>query len=205
MKKNIYNLFRLRNVCFFHLRRYFPLKIRLSCASRALSWFKKQIFCNRHCNLQKGSGLIEALVGVSVASSFIFSMMFVSQLSQKIIGESVKNIQTSFLLEEGVDALKILRDTSWNSNINSFATGADYYFYYDGVTWMGTTSNYYIDGIFERKFRLDPVYRDANDDISGSGTLDGGAKKATVNVSRRGRMGTTTQSASFYLTDLFAN
>ena len=152
-----------------------------------------------------GIGLIEAVAGVSIISIFIFSLMLASQLSQKIVGESVRNTQASFLLEEGVDAVKIIRDTSWSSGIGNLAVGTNYYFSYNGTTWISASNNVYVDGIFERKFVLNNVYRDASDDIAASGTLDGGTKKATVSVSWRGRTGTTTKSASFYLTDLFSN
>lgn len=155
--------------------------------------------------MSRGIGLIEAVAGISIVSVFIFSLMLASQLSQKIVGESVRNIQSYFLLEEGVDAIKILRDTSWDSNIDNLTPGADYYFDYNGITWISTTNNIYIDGLFERKFNLNNVYRDTNDDIAVSGTLDSGTKKATVSVSWQGRAGTTTKSASFYLTDLFSN
>lgn len=155
--------------------------------------------------MSRGIGLIEAVAGISIASVFMFSIMLASQLSQKIVGESVRNIQAYFLLEEGVEAVKILRDTGWSSGIGNQAAGADYYFAYNGITWTSTASNVYIDGIFERKFNLNNVYRDANDDIADSGTLDSGTKKATISISWRGRTGTTTKIASFYLTDLFSN
>lgn len=156
-------------------------------------------------NFQNGFGLIEAVAGVSIISVFMFSIMLASQLSQKIVGESVRNNQASFLLEEGVEAVKILRNTGWNSGIGNLAAGTDYFFSYDGTTWISTANNVYVDGLFERKFVLNNVYRDANDDIAATGTLDSGTKKATVSVSWRGRTGTTTKSASFYLTDLFSN
>ena len=152
-----------------------------------------------------GIGLIEAVAGISIVSIFIFSLMLATQLSQKIVGESVRNIQASFLLEEGVDAVKIFRDTSWSSGIGNLVAGQNYFFSYNGTTWISANSNVYVDEIFERKFVLNNVYRDANDDIAPSGTLDSGTKKATVSVSWRGRTGTTTKSASFYLTDLFSN
>jgi len=152
-----------------------------------------------------GIGLIEAVAGISIVSIFIFSLMLATQLSQKIVGESVRNIQASFLLEEGVDAVKIFRDTSWSSGIGNLIAGQNYFFSYNGTTWVSTNNNVYIDEIFERKFVLNNVYRDANDDIAPSGMLDSGTKKATIGVSWLGRTGTTTKSASFYLTDLFSN
>ena len=152
-----------------------------------------------------GIGLIEAVAGISIVSIFIFSLMLATQLSQKIVGESVRNIQASFLLEEGVDAVKIFRDTSWSSGIGNLIAGQNYFFSYNGTTWVSTNNNVYIDEIFERKFVLNNVYRDANDDIAPSGMLDSGTKKATIGVSWLGRTGTTTKSAFFYLTDLFSN
>lgn len=166
---------------------------------------KKNIYNRSRHRMSGGIGLIEAVAGISIISVFLFSLMLASQLSQKIVGESVKNIQAYFLLEEGADAVKILRDASWSSGIGNLSAGTDYYFSYNGTTWISTSANVYIDGFFERKFSLNNVYRDANDDIALSGTLDNGTKKATVSVSWRGRTGTTTKSASFYLTDLFSN
>ena len=153
----------------------------------------------------RGIGLIEAVAGISIVSVFIFSLMLASQLSQKIVGESVRSAQAFFLLEEGAEAVKILRDTSWSSGISNLTIGTNYFFSYNGTTWVSTADNVYIDGLFERKFSLNNVYRDANDDIAASGTLDSGTKKATVGVSWLGRTGTTTKSVSFYLTDLFSN
>ena len=152
-----------------------------------------------------GFSLIEAIVGISIFSIFIFSVMLASQLSQRTASESVRNIQTSFLLEEGVDTIKILRNTSWSANIASLVVGTNYYFNYNGTTWVSSPANVYVDGIFERKFVLENVYRDASDDIASSGTLDVGTRKATVNVSWLGRSGTTTKNAVFYLTNLFSN
>jgi len=64
---------------------------------------KKNIYNHYRHRMSIGIGLIEAVAGVSIISIFIFSLMLASQLSQKIVGESVRNTQASFLLEEGAD------------------------------------------------------------------------------------------------------
>src|SRR3989344_5919715 len=104
---------------------------------------KKNIYNSTRHPMLSGVSLIEAVFGVSLVSVFIFSLMLATQLSQKIVGESVRNIQASFLLEEGADAVKIFRDTSWSSGIGSLATGTDYYFSYNGTTWISANSNVY--------------------------------------------------------------
>jgi len=159
----------------------------------------------RPCHGKSGLGLLEAVVGVSVMSFIVFSLMLVLQMSNKIITETSKSAQASFLLEEGMEAVKIIRDTSWQNNINPLSVNTDYYFNFDGTTWKSTTTNVYIDGFFERKFKLESVYRNVGDDIAVSGTLDSGSKKTTVSVSWRDRNGTTTKSLSSYITNLFNN
>jgi len=154
----------------------------------------------------KGFGLLEIAIGVSIISLSIFSLTAVSNLALKLTEESARNTQASFLLEEGVEALKILRDSSWSANIAPLASGTVYYFAFTNHNWQATSTNIYIDGIFERNFALQGVNRDINDDIvSSGGILDPDTKKITISVSWLSRNGTTTQSVSAYITNLFDN
>ena len=157
-------------------------------------------------NKQNGFSLLEIVIGVGIIAISIFSLMAVSVLSFKVIEENTKNIQAAFLLEEGVEALKVLRDSSWTNNIAPLSGGADYYLDFSNGSWQATSSNIYIDDVFERKFTLENVNRDTNDDIvSSGGTLDPDTKKLSLFVSWYGRNGTTTQSISTYITNLFGN
>lgn len=154
----------------------------------------------------EGFGLLEIAIGISVISLSIFSLTVVSNLALKLTEESARNTQASFLLEEGVEALKILRDSSWSANIASLTPGTTYYFSFTNHNWQATSTNIYIDGIFERSFFLHDVNRDINDDIVSSGGIpDPDTKKITVSVSWRFRNSTTTQSVSAYITNLFNN
>lgn len=159
----------------------------------------------RPINSKNGFGLLEAVVGVSIISLSLAALMTVSQLSHKIVGESLRSVQASFLAEEGAEAIKSLRSVGWQSRIMPLADGADYYLNFNGAAWEATTTNSYVDGIFERKFSVYGVYRDASGDIAASGSLDNGTKKVTVSVSWAGRNGTTTKSLTTYVTDIFSN
>lgn len=159
----------------------------------------------RHSYFNCGFGLVEVIVGVSIISLSILSVMLVAQLSQKVVGESTRKIQAAFLAEEGVEALKSMRDTSWQNNIDLLNAGSDYHLSFNGTAWVSTTSNAYIDNIFERKFVIDNVNRDASDDIAASGAVDPHTKKVTIFVSWSARNGTTTKSISTYITNLHSN
>ncbi len=157
-------------------------------------------------NKQKGFSLLEVVIGLGILSFIIFGLFSVSELSLRIIHENTKNIQAAFLLEEGIEAIRVLRDSGWQLNIQPLNSSTDYYLEFSGAIWKSTTTNLYIDNIFERKFVFSDVYRNTDDDISDSGTLDSNAKKVTVYVSwLLPGTGTTTKSISTYLINLFKN
>ena len=155
--------------------------------------------------LNKGFNLLEIVVGVTIISIFLLAVAPLFQSFLKIGYGNTKIIQASFLLEEGVEAVKILRDDSWQNNISTLNTGTDYFLYFNGDSWQTTTSYSQIDGIFERKFIISDVYRDENDDISLSGTLDSNIKKIDMSISWLKDKGTTTKTVATYVTNLFDN
>jgi len=156
-------------------------------------------------NNKSGFGLLEIIVGIAVISISIFGITSVSAISLRAINEALNNVKVSFLLEEGVEAVKILRDTSWLLNIAPLISGDNNYLNFNGSTWQTVSVNTFIDSKFERKFILENVLRDANYDIANSGTLDTNTKKFTVLVSWRERTGTTTKQISGYITNIFNN
>ncbi len=151
-----------------------------------------------------GFGMIEIVVGVSIISFALFGLATVGQISIRLSEESSNNTRTAFLLEEGVEAVKIMRDTSWQ-NISALADGNDHYLNFNGTTWATTTADTFVDGLFERKFKLSGVNRDASSQeiVASGGVSDSGTKKLDVSVSWRSQTGTTTKTISTYITNLF--
>ncbi len=154
---------------------------------------------------QRGFGVVEVLVAAVIVSLVLVGLHSAAVQSLRLIRLSTERTQAAFLLEETVEALRALRDDSWSSNIDSLSVGTDYYLEWNGGVWVVTTTNIFIDDVFERKFVLEDVNRDANDDIVPSGTLDSGTKLITVTVAWRTNSATTTQTVSTYITDMFSN
>ena len=152
---------------------------------------------------QNGFGIAEIVVAVAIIALSIFGLLTVASVSLKTLRNNTTNIQAAFLLEEGVEAVKILRDSGWIANIVPLNAGTNYYLTFNGVTWKATTTNIFIDNFYERKFVLSNVNRNGNDDIVASGTLDLNTKKITVSVSWLSQTGTTTKNISTYMTKLF--
>jgi hypothetical protein len=99
---------------------------------------------------------------------------------------SADTLKASFLLQEGVEAVTLMRDASW-SNLSSLSSGMSYYLAWNGSTWVSTTTATTTDG-FTRIFWLDDVYRRNSDrDIvdatsPDAKSLDAGTKKLTLRV-----------------------
>ncbi len=152
----------------------------------------------------KGSMLIEVIVATALISILMLALVSVAQKSLDLSERSLKQVQASFLLEEGVEAVKTVRDNSW-TNISSIATGSNRYLSFDTSTntWSLSSTPSTIDNVFTRTIVVDAVSRDSTDDIASSGTVDPNTKKVTVNVSWLSSFGTVNKSISFYIVDLF--
>ncbi len=157
-------------------------------------------------NNKKGFSLIEIVVGLAIIFLCMVSLFSALQISLRVINSDTQQIKAGLLLEEGIEAVKSMRAESWNDKIKTLATSTSYYFFFDdnNKEWQATLTSVYVDS-FERKFSVEDVYRDNNDDITSSGTLDLNTKKVVVLVSWVAENGTTTDSLSAYITNLFNN
>ena len=149
--------------------------------------------------MKKGFGLVEVVVGVAIMTLTLYALFFASQSSLRLSREATRRVQASFLLEEGAEALRTLRDRDWN---NLPASG-DFYLLFSSGQWATTSSPEIIDDFFKRTITASPVYRDGSDDISPSGTLDSDTLLFTVAV--EWPEGDPEHSASLraYLTNMF--
>ena len=152
----------------------------------------------------RGFVLVEAIVAVSVVSVVLLSLSGVAIFLSRASSNNTAKIQAAFLAEEGIEAVRILRDNGWSLKIASLDPDTAYYLAYVGGTWNATTDVTLIDSTFERTFVLENVYRNSSYDIvSTGGTLDPNTKKVTVSVSWSPSGLTSTKSFSTYLANIF--
>jgi hypothetical protein len=122
------------------------------------------------------------------------------QKSVQVAQLSLARGQANLLIEEGAEAVKLIRDTSWAS-ITAIPTNTTRYLAFTGGTWTVTSTPNTIDG-FTRTIVVTDVSRDATDDIASTGTLDTGTKKVTVTVSWQAKGTTQTENLIFYVADI---
>lgn len=152
----------------------------------------------------RGFGMIEMIVGSAILSVSLLGISTFFQTALKTSGATELSIKGDYLLEEGVEAVKLLRDAGYANNISSLSTSIPHHLVWNGTSWATTTANVFIDELFDRSFTVTNVTRDVNDDIT-AGTNDPDTKLITVSVAWNTRGATTTRTIATYITDLFNN
>jgi len=158
----------------------------------------------------RGFGLLEIVIASAIIAGTIFSLAFVFLISHKLANESSNEIRANFLAEEGLEALRFLRDRSWSANLASLNTSTTYYLSFNSSnsSWsIGTSNPGTIDNLFTRSFTVENVNRNASDNIvptGGSNDPDTRKFNVTISWTERGGAALST-TVSTYLTDIFDN
>jgi len=151
---------------------------------------------------KKGFLLIEVVIVVSVIAIAILASMSAAQKSKQLSEYSVQISQANFLLEEGAEIIRILRDNGWN-NISVLQNNTDYYFNLINNTWSLDLNNSENLGIFTRKVNISDIYRDSvSGAISLSGNLDSGTKLISVFITWNQGGKTINKKLEFYLSNI---
>ncbi len=150
----------------------------------------------------RGVGLIEVVVGVGIFVMIIVSLLGAHRFLVRFSGTTSQTAKAYYLLEEGMEVARILRDANWET-FSGLTSGTPYYLRFSGNTWEATTTPTIIDGTFYRTLTLTDTYRDGNDDIAASGTLDPDTYLVTATVSWTRGGASTTKALSGYLTNVF--
>lgn len=147
--------------------------------------------------MKQGFGLIEIIIVTAIVSGSLFAFSQVGAFALKVLRHEKQTLEMTLLAEEGLEAVRSLRDESWASNIDAHDEGTDHYIALTGGKWAISHTPEPPIGAYTRAVRIEQVYRDAQDRIGGSGTLDPGTVKVTATVTMTGR----TISLVAYLTD----
>ncbi|MEN9614213.1 MAG: hypothetical protein RLZZ347_520 [Candidatus Parcubacteria bacterium] len=161
-----------------------------------------------HTPSQSGFSLVEIVVGSAIIGVVFVSMIATYATYVKASFQNASTIKATYLAEEGVEAIKSMRDRGWGTAISGLTASTTYYLDFSSGYWKSTTTPEVVDSSYQRSFVLFPVYRDGNSDITSSGgTLDSDTKKAvvTVTVVPPAIGATTTKTLSAYVLNIFKN
>jgi Tfp pilus assembly protein PilV len=150
----------------------------------------------------RGFFLIEVIVAATIITVVLIYVLGSIQKSVEVSQRALEKTQASYLLEEGAEAIKGIRDNAW-SNVANLTVGATYYLSWNGSAWTTTTTPETIN-TFTRSFTVSAVSRDAttSDIVSSGGVSDIGTKLVTVKTSWTPPSGTRSETLSFYISNI---
>ena len=155
---------------------------------------------------RSGFGVIEIIVAAAIIGIVIFSVTQVGILAFRLAQLSAERTEAVFLMQEAGEAVRFFRDDSWTARVAALSAGTPYFLTFDGVNYTLTSVEPpLIGGKFRRVITMSDVNRNAQSDISDTGTDDPLTKKFSVAVSWYNRNIATIEEIEFYLTDLFNN
>lgn len=163
----------------------------------------------KQTNMQRTSHKGFALIEIVIASAIVLtgvlalSEAFTQYVSFALNNE--KNLQAAYLAEEALEAITYIRDQGWTTYITAIPVSTPYYLTWSSSQWQTSTTPEYVDGLFSRAITLEPVYRDSNDRIAATGTLDPNTKFVTVSISFLKDQATTTKTMSTYIANINAD
>ena len=160
---------------------------------------------NINSNNKSGFTIVEVLVACVIITTMTLVLMSATSKGIELSGRAIRQSQASMLLEEGVEAVKSIRDndSKWTT-ISSLTLNTNYYLSFSANAWtLSTASSPLVDEIFNRIIVLYPVYRDGNDDIASSGTIDTGIKRVDVTISWPSPSGVSSKNITFYIANIF--
>lgn len=152
---------------------------------------------------QSGFFLIEVVIASALVGGILISILGLVQNTVEVSKRSLERTQAGYLLEEGSEAVKTIRDGVW-TNISNLSNDTVYYLSWSGTGWSLSTTPSIIDDQFTRTIVFSAVSRDTNDDIvSSDGSYDDTrTRKATVTVTWTPQSGVRSETLTFYIADI---
>lgn len=157
---------------------------------------------------QRGVSLVEVIIGISMAVT-VLVVLGVSFAYFLRLGLNIdEQIVAAYLLDEGIEAARFIRDTDWTT-FAAYSSDTTYYVVENPVGWSLTTTVTPIDGQYYRTLTFTDVYRrNSDDDIIDVGepdakTLDPDIRRVEVEVAWSSYIGTSTATGYTYLANLF--
>lgn len=127
--------------------------------------------------------MIELIIVTAIITTALTGFLQAGILATRLLHSEKESLEATMLAQEGMEAVRSVRDESWTNNIAPLANGTTYYPIVINSKWTLSASNPgLINGLYTRHVTFDQVTRDSDDNIAPSGTVDANTKKVSVIV-----------------------
>ncbi|MEK7609958.1 MAG: type II secretion system protein [Patescibacteria group bacterium] len=153
----------------------------------------------------QGFSVVEIVVAAAIIVTLVTAAAGAWQLYLRVSNTGTQQSQAAIMMEEAVEALRLLRDQSWTSNIAPLTLETTYQLYWDGSQYQTTTTQILLQNQFVRSLIFSAVNRDSNDNVASSGTNDPDTRKVTISVFNVGATSTPIIQSEMLIHNVYAN
>jgi prepilin-type N-terminal cleavage/methylation domain-containing protein len=157
--------------------------------------------------IKKSSGfsLVEIVIVIAIVSIAMISIISYLIFMREVNFKMARYTEATTLAEEGMEAVRKLRNESWAGNIGVLAAGTTYYPVINANRWtLSLTNPGLVNNKYTRTVVVQNTSRDANGNI-GAGTADPDTKKLTITVSWKDSQQTKNVVLTTYITNFTDN
>lgn len=122
--------------------------------------------------------IVAAAVFVTTVGVFVVSFEFLRDVSTRAEART----EAALLLEEGAEAMLLLRDLGWQEHVASLAAGETYWLYWDGDAYQVSAEPVPASQRYERTVAIWPAHRGLGDRYSDRGTIDPNTRRAVIEI-----------------------
>ena len=129
-----------------------------------------------------GFSVVEIVVAVSIFLVAIAAFIVSFDTLRSLDSHTEERTQAALLLEEGSEAVLLLRDLNWEENIAAATIGTTYYLHWDGSNYLLSEDEVVISSKYLRTVVFSRVYRDGSGYLATSGSEDENTRRVQISI-----------------------
>lgn len=131
-----------------------------------------------------GFSIIEIVIACAIFLSTVAAFVTGNDILREMSMSTADKTEAALLVEEGFEALLLLRDIDWDAKIAVLTRETPYHLYWDGDSYELSGNEVVIDGRYQRRVTFFDVRRDGTGAVSPTGTLDADTRRARIEIWR---------------------
>ena len=141
-----------------------------------------EVFCMQNFRINFGFSVVEIVVAASIFLVTIAAFIVSFDTLRSLDSHTEDRTLAALLLEEGGEAVLLLRDLSWEDNIAGADIDTTYYLYWDGSNYVLSEEEIVISSRYVRTVVFSRAYRDGSGYLSSTGSEDENTRRAVVSI-----------------------
>lgn len=133
-------------------------------------------------SLKRGISIVEIVIASAIIAISVVGIIGAIQVYLKVVYQNTRETQAVLLLDETAEALQYMRDDSFSTHFDSITPGNTYTIFWNASGYELSTSTVMLPYEMTRTVVFSEVERDANDQISSSGSVDDDTLKAAITI-----------------------